>query len=187
MRYSRSSARAIGTLLVAGLLAGCATPIGIRTADPREVPRYLTRSALTDPQPSDFSQNALRRYDLLEAFEEAPDAALAKLHAAALAEGLPPDALFALAELSFLHAEETQLQAGYAAALIYSYALLFPEKEREPLDELDPRERIAADVYNRALTSAFKRTKQGTLALDGRGKIAVPFGRIRVTPSPDML
>jgi len=172
---------------MAGLLAGCTAPIGIRIADPREVQRYLTRSALTDERPSGFSQNELRRYDLLEAYDREPDSALAKLHAAALAVGLPPDALFALTELSFLRARETELQAGYAAALIYSYALLFPEKERAPLDELDPRERIGADLYNRALTSAFRRTQEGTLALDGSGEIALPFGRVTVTRSPDML
>jgi hypothetical protein len=34
---------AIGLLAVA-----CSTPVGIRTADPVEVHRYLTRNALTD-------------------------------------------------------------------------------------------------------------------------------------------
>jgi pimeloyl-ACP methyl ester carboxylesterase len=187
MRIARKLVRGLGALALAVLLAGCATPIGIRIVDPREVQRYLTRSALTDQRPSDFSQNELRRYDLLEAYDDEPDSALAKLHAAALARGWPPAALFALAELSFLRAGETELQAGYAAALIYSYALLFPEQGHAPLNELDPRERVAADLYNRALTSAFKRTKKGTLALDGSGEIALPFGRISVARSPDML
>jgi pimeloyl-ACP methyl ester carboxylesterase len=172
---------------MAGLLAGCATPIGIRIADPREVQRYLTRSALTDDRPSDFSQNQLRRYDLLQEYEDEPDAALAKLHAAVLAEDFPPDGLFALAELSFLRAQQTELQTGYAAAVIYSYALLFPENERPPLDELDPRERIAADLYNRALTSAFRRAKNGTLELAAGRELPLPFGRLSVTRSPDML
>jgi pimeloyl-ACP methyl ester carboxylesterase len=187
MRYTRNFARALGSLALAGLLAGCAAPIGIRIADPREVQRYLTRSALTDPHPSDFSQNELRRYDLLDAYADDPDAALATLHAAARAEDFPPDALFALAELSFLRAQVAELQAAYAATVIYSYALLFPGPERAPLDELDPRERIAADLYNRALTSAFKRTKQGTLALDGSGEITLPIGQLSVTRSPDLL
>ena len=172
---------------MAGLLAGCATPIGIRIADPREVQRYLTRSALTNEQPSDFSLNELRRYDLLKAYEKEPDAALAQLHAAALAADLPPQALFALAELSFLRANQTKLQTGYAAAAIYSYALLFPEVERARLRELDPRERIAADLYNRALTSAFKLTERGTLAMGGSGEIPLPFGRLSVTVPPDVL
>src|SRR5262245_50074761 len=187
MQCTRRAGRALGTLAVVGLLAGCATPIGTRTADPLEVQRYLTRSALTDNRPSDFSLNQLRRYDLQREYEDDPDSALAKLHAAALAEDLPPDALFALAELSFLRAQETRLQAGFAAAVVYSYALLFPEGEHPPPNELDPRERIAADLYNRALTSAFRLTKQGTLQLAAGREIALPFGHLTVTRSPELL
>ena len=187
MRSSRRLLRALGALVAAGLLAGCASPIGIRTADPRAVQRYLTRSALTDEQPSEFSRNQLRRYDLLDAYADEPDAALAKLHAAARAEGFPPQALFALAELSFLRARRTNLQTGYAAAVIYSYALLFPESERARLGEFDPRERTAADIYNRALTSAFRRTREGTLVVGRSGEIPLPFGHVSVTIPPDLL
>ena len=179
--------RTLGALAAAGLLAGCATPIGVRTEDPREVQRYLTRSALTDDRPSDFSLIQLRLYDLLKLYDADPDAALAKLHEAALAADLPPQALFALAELSFLRAEQTGLQAGYAATVIYSYALLFPEVERARLAGLDPRERIAADLYNRALTSAFRRTKQGTIALGGSREFDLPIGHLVVSIPPDML
>ena len=164
----------------------CATPIGIRTADPQEVARYLTRNALTTDEPSDFSENQLRRYSLLQAYKDDPDATLAKLHAAALAGGLPPDTLFALAELSFLRAEKTGQRGQYAASAVYAYALLFPEEERAPLDSLDPRERIGADLYNRALTMAFRRTEKGTLALS-TGVVELPFGQLTVAPSPDLL
>jgi len=179
--------RALSTLALASLLGACASPIGIRTADPREVQRYLTRSALTVDEPSDFSLIELRRYDLLQAYDDEPDAALAKLRAEALAEGLPAYALFALAELWFLRASETGQQAGFAASALYAYALLFPGEERPLPDPLDPRTRIAADVYNRALTLAFKRTKQGTLALDGSGLIELPFGHLDVLRSPELL
>ena len=174
-------------LALASLLGACASPIGIRKADPREVQRYLTRSALTVDEPSDFSSIELRRYDLLAAFDAEPDVALAKLRAAALEEGLPAEALFALAELWFLRASETKAQAGFAASALYAYALLFPGEERPPLDPLDPRTRIAADLYNRALTLAFRRTKEGTLALDGSGVIELPFGRLDVSRSPELL
>lgn len=187
MKCAKSFLRLIGVLAVAGLLASCASPVGIRIADARKVQRYLTRSALTDEQPSDFSKNELRRYDLLEAYEHEPDAALAHLHAMAIAKGLPRDALFALAELSFLRALETGQQGDYAATVIYSYTLLFPEEEHTPQTPIDPRVRIAADLYNRALTSAFRRTKQGTLELADSRVLELPFGRISVTRSPDML
>src|SRR5678815_955157 len=126
MGAARGWLQALGALTAAGVLLGCSTPVGIRNADPHEVQRYLTRSALTDDRPSDWSLNQLRRYDLLRTFEREPDTALAKLHEAAKAEDFPPLALFALAELSFLRANQTKLQTSYAAAMIYSYAVLFP-------------------------------------------------------------
>ncbi|HXJ37576.1 MAG TPA: hypothetical protein VMS22_26405 [Candidatus Eisenbacteria bacterium] len=170
------------------LLGGCTAPIGIRIADPREVQLYLTRSALTDDEPSDASLIELRRYDLLQAYRYHPDAALANLHAYALAEGLPPNALFALAELSFLRAEETKQQGQYAATVVYAYAFLFPEGGRARPDPLDPRERIAADLYNRALTLSFVRTKKGTIPVSGGDRVVeLPFGRISVSVPPDIL
>jgi len=178
MRGTHRFARALSTLALAGLLGACASPIGVRPANPREVERYLTRSALTADRPSDFSLNELRRYDLLQAYRDDPDAALATLRALALADGLPNQALFALAELWFLRASKTGQQSGYAASALYAWALLFPEEGRPPPDPLDPRTRIAADLYNRALTTAFRRTPQGTLALDGSGVIELPFGRM---------
>ncbi|MFI5215895.1 MAG: esterase/lipase family protein [Candidatus Limnocylindria bacterium] len=181
MQFMRRFPSALGALAAAGLLAGCATPIGIRTEDPRAVQRYLTRSALTDDKPSDFSQIELRRYDLLAVFEKEPDLALEKLHAAAKATDFPRNALFALAELSFLRAAQTKSQLGYASTVVYSYALLFPEKERAPLPDLDPRSRIAADLYNRALTSAFVRTRSGTIEPGRSGEFALPLGRVTLT------
>jgi pimeloyl-ACP methyl ester carboxylesterase len=187
MIRSRSAA-VYGALALALLLAGCATPIGIHTADPREVQLELTRSSLTSDEPSDFTLNELRRYDLLEAWEKDPESALAKLHAAAVANGLPPASLFALAELSFLRAGEANDHARYAAAVIYAYALLFPEDSRAPLDELDPRQRITADLYNRALTLAFRREADGTLLFaKTNATIPVPFGQVTVDRRPDML
>ncbi len=185
MRFAR-------TLLAVMILAGgCAPPIGIRVTDPREVQVTLTRSALTADEPSDASLNLLRRYDLLEAYKADPETAIARLREYALAEELPPDALFALAELSFLRANTTKWQSEYAATVVYAYALLFPEGERARLDLLDPRGRITADLYNRALTLAFKRTPKGTIPLgsalsEGR-VIDLPFGRISVSLAPDML
>jgi hypothetical protein len=184
MSCTPASRKAIRILVSSLLLAGCATPVGIRIADPREVQRYLTRSALTDDVPSDFSLNELRRYDLLDTWEGDPDGVLATLHGAALANGLPSDALFALAELSFLRAEDTELQVSYGAAMVYAYAFLFPGDGRPPLDSLDPRQRVAADLYNRALTLAFKRTAKGTLALDPAGEFQLPFARLTVERPP---
>ncbi len=185
MRCTLEATKRVGFLAL--LLAGCASPVGIDVVSPRQVQRYLTRSALTADEPSDASKNELRRYDLLHAYDDDSNAALAKLHEAAAQEGFPEAALFALAELWFLRADDDELQSSYAASLIYAYAFLFPEGDRRELDPLDPRERVAADLYNRALTLAFKRTKQGTLALDGSGKFALPFAQVTIDASRDTL
>src|SRR5262245_42276272 len=187
MGAGRGRLRALGALAAAAVLAGCATPVGIRSADPKEVQRYLTRSALTDDRPSDWSLNQLRRYDLQRTFEADPDAALARLHEAAKAEDFPPLALFALAELSFLRANQTKLQTGYAAAMIYSWAMLFPGEGRPRLDELDPRERIAADLYHRSLTSAFRRNREGIIEVGEGGVFQLPFARLVLTRPKDLL
>ena len=167
--------------------SGCATPVAISTASPRTTHRYLTQSALSADEPSTFSEIELRRYDLLEPFADDPDAALAQLHELALEQGLPAEALFALAELSFLRAEESHDPGRFGAAALYAWAFLFPEEPREPLDPLDPRSRVAADLYNRALASAFQREPGGAV-VPREGGLALPFGHFTAQPGtpPDL-
>ena len=104
--------RAISAIALALALAACASPIGVRTADPQAVQRYLTRSALTTDEPSDLSLIELRRYDLIAEYAAEPAAAIARLHGHALASDLPAAALYALAELSFLRASRTSRHAS---------------------------------------------------------------------------
>src|SRR5262249_9802637 len=78
-----------------------------------------------------------------------PEAALARLHQLVV-EGRGRDTtLFALAELSFAYADATGKRDYYLQAAVAAWAFLFPGGESERPDELDPRLRIAADVYNR--------------------------------------
>jgi pimeloyl-ACP methyl ester carboxylesterase len=168
--------RRIAWLLALSTLASaCATPVGVSTSRPRAIHRYLTQNALSADQPSMFSLIELRRYDLLGAWKDEPGAALGRLHELALQQGLPPGALFALAELSFLHAENDHDPGRYAASALYAWAFLFPEEQRPPLDPLDPRGRVAADLYNRALASAFQR-EEGGAVVPREGGLDLPFG-----------
>ncbi len=185
-----SELRAVTLVALCALFAaGCASPVGVHTTSAQNVQRYLTRSALTDDEPSDFTQNELRRFDLIQTYKDQPVTALMILHGAARADNFPAGSLFALAELSFLRAERTKLQSGYAAAMVYAWAMLFPEDGRPPLDPLDPRTRIAADLYNRALTSAFKRTAGGLITFKGqtRVEVDVAFGKVVLAIRPDAL
>jgi pimeloyl-ACP methyl ester carboxylesterase len=184
---AEAAMRVAGLGLIVALASACASPVGISVAKPREIHRYLTQSALSVDAPSTFSEIELRRYDLLDAFRDDPDAALARLHELALGQGLPAAALFALSELSFLHAERGHDPGRYGAAALYAYAFLFPEEQREPVDPLDPRSRIAADLYNRALASAFQR-KPGGAVVPRAGGLDLPFGHFTAQPGevPDL-
>jgi hypothetical protein len=175
--------RAFAFLLLPALAAACAAPVGVSTARPRAIHRYLTQNALSANEPSAASLIELRRYDLLDEFRDEPDLALARLHEVALAQGLPAEALFALAELSFLRAEQKHDPGRFAAAALYAWAFLFPEEPREPLDPLDPRGRVAADVYNRALASAFQREPGGAI-VPREGGLDLPFGHFTAQPGP---
>ena len=66
--------RTVAICVGAILCGACASPVGIRVANPLAVQRYLTRNALTVGAPSDFSLNQLRRYDLTAAFKDDPGA-----------------------------------------------------------------------------------------------------------------
>ena len=85
------------------LASACATPIGVTRGDTQTLYRTLTRSALSAGQPSVPTEQLLQRLGLVKRFEDDPVATLEELRASGA--GLGDDRLFALAELSFLHAE----------------------------------------------------------------------------------
>jgi pimeloyl-ACP methyl ester carboxylesterase len=170
--------------LAALLLTACETPIGIRAVSSRRAYELQTRSALVADEPSDYTLNLLRRRELLLTFREDPIVAIDKLHDAARAEHFPSPMLFALSELSFLVGERTGDRARYAASTIYAWAFLFPEDGRAPIRLLDARERLAADLYNRALVLSFARTEAGTVDLQAAPLGKLPFGTLAVERDP---
>jgi len=84
---------------------GCSTPVGVKRVGTTEAHRLLTANAISTGTPSVNSLYVLSRLDLLARFEEDPEGALAELHAGLQPEG-DEERFFALAELSFLHAEQ---------------------------------------------------------------------------------
>ena len=154
------------------LLATCAVPVTVERVDPRSVHRELTANVLTVGEESGASRIVLDRWDLTERFESDPEGALAQLHAAVTGGRAGRDELFALAELSFLHAEQTGKQEYYLAAAVYAYSLLFPHGAAEPLYPVDRRLRVAADLYNRGLTSGFASADGSVVELRGGTRAA---------------
>lgn len=92
------------------LCAACAPPVGVNRIDTRVAHRLLTENVLTSGTPSTHSVQVLHRLGLYEKFQDEPQAALAALHAGLLPQG-DEARLFALAELSFLYAEQNTKQA----------------------------------------------------------------------------
>ena len=205
MRVGRSAKRrrlAPTTMWVLGLAglaliaSGCATPVGVKPVDIQTAYRLHTESALSAGQPSEPSKTVLRRLGLLDQFDGAPGGVLAELHS-----GLHPtgddDRLFALAELSFLHAERTGDRAYFLASAVYAWALLFPgDATSVPLQRSDPRLRLAYDLYNQAVAQGLTEPRHQdvtshdapTATSEGSGEVRLepgvrqlPFGTLQVT------
>jgi hypothetical protein len=162
------------------LLAACATkPVGVVRADPREVHHDSARNALSSDEPSRATMNVLQEHNLAELYDDEPEKALAALHVHVNGDSVRGSTLFALAELSFLHAERSKKSSYSLAAAIYAFAFLFPEAPAAPPDPFDSRLRVATDLYNRGITAAFKVADGFHVELRS-GTYTLPFGEIGI-------
>ncbi len=175
----RLSSCALVVSCIALIASGCATPIGVTRVDPRTAQFELTANALNTDKPSSFSSQQLLNLGLYELFDKDPKEALAKLH-----KGLAPtgdeDRVFALAELSFLYADNSGDRSYYLAATAYAFAFLLPGKNGTPPKPINPRARWAVDIYNRALARGLTADDGEHVLLRG-GKFTLPFGELTVT------
>ncbi len=169
------------------LVVACGPPVGVSRVSPRAVTSELTRSALNADRPSVFSQNVLHRWNLGAALRRNPEDALGRLHRLVVEGRGRNDTLFALAELSFAHAEATRKRDYYLQSAVSAWAFLFPGASDEPPNEFDPRLRIAADLYNRGLTKALA-SADGSVVDLRSGLYPLPFGQqVAVHLEPDAL
>jgi len=183
-RAVRSPALLLGVLLLA---SACATPIGVSRADPQSLYRALTRNVLSAGEPSAPTEQLLQRRGLYDRFKEDPEATLALLRGTGSA--LNHNVLFALAELSFFHAEKERKQDYYLAAAVYAYAFL-AHGERSPsaVPAADPRVRLAGDLYNLGLslglTVSPPESGVDEVVLTDR-TLALPFGELELRADAD--
>ena len=165
------------------LLAGCATPVGVKHLDPKQVQRNLTANILSSDEFSAYTQQILNRSNLSEKFQSQPEEVIAELH-----KGLPTasetDRLFALAELCYAYASEKGPREYFFASAIYAYSFLFPTVGRTDPNRSDPRIRIAMDLYNRSLAEALTSPDRLHVLIEA-GKYKVPFGELTLTVNPD--
>jgi len=165
------------------LLAACAPPIQVERVNPREVDRELGSNVISTGRLAEPTRIVLHREDLSERFAADPEGAIASLHGAVTAGSADPDALYALAEMAFLHAQATGKRAYFLAAAIYAYAFLFPEDPRQRPSGFDPRFRTACDIYDRSLASAFASDDRARVELRS-GRFELPFGSIDIAFDP---
>ena len=171
--------RYAGVLILLALLAGCATPIGVTRGTTQETYHNLTANVLSAGELSSWSKQLLHRSNLEDQFKDDPETALKELRKA-FAVRVSPDRLFALAELSFYHAEQTGQDAYYMAAAVYAYAFLFPEDDTPPPDPLDPRRRLAGDIYNLGLQRGLD-SPDGEEVILQPGQLSLPFGSLELS------
>ena len=160
-------------------LAACGTPINVSRVSAKTLQHDLTAYALSVDEASASTRIVLSQHNLLDEYDRAPETALARLHQIYLAPVGARNEAFALAELSFLHAEDTGKRTYYLAAALYAYAFLFPDDGAEVPSAFDRRFRQACDLYNRALTEGLKTPDGREVELRG-GSYDLPFGRLEV-------
>lgn len=170
------------------LVAGCAAPFGVRHASPEAVHRSLTANVLSAGELSSVTEIALHKRNLSRAFDEHPEATLQMLHGELRAGRLGDDDLFVLAELSFYHASHGGGKPHFLASALYAYAYAFPDDASAAPPPFDPRQRAAMDIYNLAVTEAFKsKDEDEETFVFAAGPHPLPFGEMDVSFEEDQL
>ncbi|MDD3846548.1 MAG: alpha/beta fold hydrolase [Syntrophorhabdaceae bacterium] len=175
--------RACIVLILALLvLSGCATPVGIGYLDGQESYLNLTANVLTHSTLSAPTTQILNRNGLAQRFKSHPAEVIASIHRGVSIEN-EADRLFALAELSFLHASQSEDRSYYLASAIYAYTLLFPKDFSRSLDGFDPRFRTAVDIYNLGIAAGLSSSDGLEVDLTG-GTYRLPFGEFTLSVNP---
>jgi pimeloyl-ACP methyl ester carboxylesterase len=159
--------------------SGCATPVGVTRLDEQAAHRELTANVLSTGKPSGYSTQILERTALGERFTNDPEPVLAELNSG-LGKTDERDRLFALSELSFVHAEESRNQSYYLASAAYAYAFLFPANPAGAPGSYDPRLRLAVDLYSRAIALGLATNDGKEVDLSAR-QLSLPFGSLDLT------
>lgn len=177
-------------LLYLVLVAGCATrtPVGVDAVSPREAYRHAYANPLNQGVMSDEARYILNRHFMLQKFDDDAESAIAAMHAIALKDDRR-DILYALAEMSYLHA--TDLAESYSdrkkqssrdyflLSALYVYFFAF-DKNRPPVGTYSSSARNALDMYNYGLWQAFTDDDGEGLILEA-GERKLPLGSLAIS------
>jgi pimeloyl-ACP methyl ester carboxylesterase len=169
---------------------GCSNPIAATRVAPREAYRRSLGSALSHDVLTSDTRLVLRRYNLEQEFEAEPAVALRYLHDQCCVDDRH-DILYALAELSYFHAEHLQRTRDikpwipkpaadyFLSSALYAYMYLLSSDER--ISPFDTRYHVACDLYNQALARGLNPHKHTNGPVQLRsGSRELPQGPIQI-------
>jgi len=162
----------------------CATPVGVTHVDTQSMYRAITANVLSADHPSSYSEQLLARLGLTKRFDEDPEVVLAALRGPG--EGLSREYLFVLSELSFYHAVRSQKPEYFLAAAVYAYAFVLGRTEEAPVAAVDPRFRLAANLYNLGLAQALESREEEATVVIEPGSRPLPFGKMEISVDDKM-
>ena len=185
-KLTRTPARPLVFSAVFLLLSGCASPVSVSPLSLRQAYQENSRSALSGSTLSNTTHTVLQRQNLLNAWKNHPEDAIAALRSLTqahfYAQGLA-DQLFALAELSYMHAHRHANRSEFMAAALYAYAFLNPNGPATDRPEAyDLHVRQACDLYMLALTEAF-----GSPVTVTPQHWTLPFGTLDLSTTPSQM
>ena len=184
MRSALVLKRAGFLLPVVFLTCACATPIGVTHVDTQVMYRSVTSSVLSSDRPSQYSEQLLTRLGLRERFDEDPEVVLAALRGPG--EGLSREYLFVLSELSFYHAVQSNKPEYFLASAVYAWAFVLGRTDEARIDPIDPRLRLATNLYNLGLAQGLAVGDEATVVLEP-GSRPLPFGQLEIAMDEKML
>jgi len=175
--------RALGVALLIFAGVACGPPVTVERVSPQDVYRQDSASILDSGEPTRFTGIALHRTGVSTAKSDRQK--LIEMHTKAVSEGWH-ESLLALAELAYLGGERTNQRSEYLGAAVCAYLYLFGNSAPPKTSAWDPRTRIAADIYNRALARAFA-TQNGDRFEFEAGPRRLPIGQIQITVPRDSI
>jgi pimeloyl-ACP methyl ester carboxylesterase len=166
----------VGLAIISLFASACATPVGVKHVDEETAYRTLDASILSSGEPSAYSTQLLESKALVRRYRNDPEAVLAELYSG-LGKPDERDRLFALAELSFAHAEAKDDRPYYLSSAVFAYAFLFPQNPTDAPRAYDPRLRLAVDLYNQGLAHGLA-TKDGSEVDLSPRQLPLSFGTL---------
>lgn len=168
--------RTLGALGLALLVIACGPPVTVRKVRPQDVYHRDSASILDSGEATRFTNIELHRTGI--STEKTPRDMLIEMHKRVVEDGWR-ESLLAMAELAYLEGKRTGHHSDYLGATVYAYLFLFGKELAGPEPTAwDPRTRIAADVYNRALARAFS-SRNGRFEFTA-GAQRLPVGQIDI-------